>query len=277
MITFNLSGDLGEQLFQVFTLISYAIDNKLPFIFPYLLKNGEQTYWDNVFKNVRKLTTNPEFFQNYERMTNLLHQHTPYHEPQYNYSDIPPSMDNIMFYGKYQSYKYFDAHKGEIYRYLEIEYLKLQIKNRCIEYFGETTVCIDFYTGNDSEEMDFILPYQYYEDAIAQIPEDQIRFCNYMWMGDVGRNDSKHVMAMVKKLEERFKIHIPKVVYINDWERVLLASCCDCNIISNSMTGWWSAYLNDNEDKRVVCPSQWFVDERDVTDLIPESWQIVYI
>lgn len=65
------------------------------------------------------------------------------------------------------------------------------------------------------------------------------------------------------------------VVDVNDGK----TACCDMelmrncrhNIIANSSFSWWSAWLNENKDKIVICPEQWFADGRQ-TDIICKDW-----
>lgn len=65
-------------------------------------------------------------------------------------------------------------------------------------------------------------------------------------------------------------------------EDLILGSCCEHNIISNSTFSWWQGYLNQNPDKVVISPSKdnWFGPGNkhlNTSDLIPESWiQIKY-
>ena len=63
MITCNLMGGLGNQLFQIFTTISYAINIKTRFAFIDVEKLGggqtivRPTYWDNFLIRLKPFTS----------------------------------------------------------------------------------------------------------------------------------------------------------------------------------------------------------------------------
>ncbi len=52
-----------------------------------------------------------------------------------------------------------------------------------------------------------------------------------------------------------------------------LMSQCQHNIIANSSFSWWGAWLNNNSDKNVIAPKQWFADASVQTqDIVPKKW-----
>ena len=55
------------------------------------------------------------------------------------------------------------------------------------------------------------------------------------------------------------------------YEDLYLMHLCSHQIIANSSFSWWGAWLNENKDKIVICPEQWFADGRQ-TDIICKDW-----
>ena len=57
-------------------------------------------------------------------------------------------------------------------------------------------------------------------------------------------------------------------------EDMRLMKACKHNIIANSSFSWWGAWLNENPNKIVIAPKQWFShSESNTKDVIPDSWQ----
>lgn len=71
--------------------------------------------------------------------------------------------------------------------------------------------------------------------------------------------------------ETVFVRHDHKGEKFGNYHRLMRA--CKHFIIPNSSFAWWAVWLNDNPDKIVIAPQNWFNDpEIDTSDLVPKDW-----
>lgn len=278
MITCNLMGGLGNQLFQIFTTISYAIKSKNKFGFLDLKTLGGEgsttlryTFWETVFSSIK-----PFLIQKMPQPIHVIR------EKGFHYNELPVhEMENrnVMIYGYFQSYKYFQENYDIIYRLLKIDNMKNDILKHLdlsSEYM-ENTVSIHFRIG-DYKQIQHIHPlatYDYYERTLQYLqsihPNKEfniVYFCE--------NSDIEDVLNIINKLTDKFPMYNIKrgLNTLDDWEQMLLMSCCHHNIIANSSFSWWSAYFNSNKDKIVCYPSVWFgqAANHDTKDLCPPGW-----
>ena len=93
--------------------------------------------------------------------------------------------------------------------------------------------------------------------------------------------DLPQVIDIIKQLKEVY----PLVEFtrapsdLEDWQQLLMMSCCQHNIIANSTFSWWGAYFNSNPEKIVCSPAEWFGPKIDIKmeDLLPEEWTTIAI
>ena len=269
-------GGLGNQIFQIFATMSYAIKskNKFKFINVKSLGGGiitiRSTYWETFFSKLTPF---------------LILEIPPVHiirENGFTYNNllVCEMVDkDVLLYGYFQSYKYFQEHYDVIYRLIGINkmkealLLKLNINNERLE----NTVSMHFRIGDYKkiQEHHPLATYDYYERSLCHLqtempttPLNILFFCE-----DVDYDD---VTIMINKLSLCF----PNYTFtrasntLDDWEQLLLMSCCHHNIIANSSFSWWGAYFNSSVDKMVCYPSVWFGDasKNDTRDLCPCDW-----
>ena len=295
MITCSLMGGLGNQLFQIFATISYAMKAKNEFKFlnvKTLGGNGSTlryTFWDTFLENLKPVLTNsfPEL--------------TLVKQEGFEYKELPISLlknRNVCIHGYFQSYKFFEQHFSLIYDLLDLEVRKKEVLKKIKDSFKES-VCLSncismhFRLGDYKKFSHFhpIMPADYYIKSLKYILENEndnfdskkvIYFCE--------EEDIQAVEVTIRQCKKIFPplifIRAPKV--LEDWEQMLIMSECNHHIIANSSFSWWGAYIgfanhkkqvqsikNNQNNSKIVCyPSLWFspTAKEKTKDLCPDEW-----
>jgi len=277
MITCLLKGGLGNQLFQIFAIIAYGLDNKLPFKFIYSDISPSctlrHTYWNTFLKSLRFFTIKDQP----DNMKNLDHGNFPF----YPIPILDGKNENICIEGYFQSDKYFQHRKDEIFRLIQLA----PQQKTCAEKYGyqnmENTISLHFRIG-DYKYFNYahpILRPAYYINALTYILSKQpqgtfrVLYCNEAEDNHIAREYINEIISVFPTLTfEKIPDHI------SDWEQMLVLSTCSHSIIANSSFSWFGAYFNTHNPYQIVCyPEIWFggdaARDTDTRDLLPSSWK----
>lgn len=253
MILFKIQGGLCNQLFQ------WAYAHKL--------SKSHELYIDNSFYGTQflePLVTNREFQlneilnkqlqlldnQSYQKFIQKPAQRIVdnFHFSKHNfYTD-----QNYYLEGYWQSEKYFFDIKDEISNsFVWPEIKNLDFKNSCSlhvrrgDYLKTQHVhpiqSIDYY----NKALDIIQP-----KGNIFVFSDDIQWC---------KNNLNYKNSIFMENNS------------NIYDLRAMSLCCD-NIIANSSFSWWGAWLNQNKNKKIVCPKNWFSDSTNDLDIKPSSW-----
>jgi len=270
-------GGLGNQLFQIFTIIAYSLRNEETFVFFDEDKSvgGRPTYWTSFLSSLR-----PYLIRDDRLSKNTFSCMQFHYIPLESYK-----LDNNVFLlGYFQSPKYFEDKKRELFEMIELSekktivYEKYKKLNLIQRDESEVVISLHFRIGDYIlyEKIHPILTIKYHIHALKYMlhsnQNKKIKVLYFYEEIDIER--IKTTITILKKMFPTiYFIQCP--FYISDWEQMLLMSQCQHHIIANSTFSWWGAYLNENKEKIVCYPSKWFgptFREKIVDDLFPEDW-----
>lgn len=246
-------GGLGNQMFQIAAATSLAIENNDEAVFDFnlcftpLQGNPSLKYVDNIFKKIK----NSKFIE-----VEYTHK-----EKNHSYENIPYKK-NLLIHGYFQSEKYFQKNKEKIIDLFHIDdkdisflyekYKNIDLKN---------TVSIHIRRGDylNSPDIHPVCKKEYYEKAMQSFPNKNFLF----------------VSQDIEWVKNNFKG--TNIFYSENNNEILdltLQTICSDNIIANSTFSWWGAYLNRNQNKKVIAPLQWFGKNSFINknDIVPSNW-----
>ena len=258
MIAGYLIGGLGNQLFIIFTVINYSLKMNIPFVFPNKPRSSDRPfYFDSFLSKIKKNTCDNCNFRIYKETE------------QFEYSRISQYSRNSVIHGYFQNVNYFHENKDRI---LEIIGFNDQVK--LVKNNEQLYDCsLHFRIGDAKINKGFvILGIDYYINALKKI--GNVKKVLYFYEEE----DTVDVSEKIKILQKEFDcVFTPIDTSIPDYQQMILMSLCKNNIIANSTFSWWGAYLNTNQDKKVIYPSKYFQNdnihlEKNVFKLFLDSW-----
>ena len=288
VVSCYLMGGLGNQLFQIFTTLSYGIDTTRTIIFPFTeyLTTGVRrpTYWNSFLHSLLPFTTNTAV-NTYANTA--VYAFPKLHENGFAYKNLPPipNQHEIILYGYFQSYKYFQHNQSTLFSIIKLEQQQKMIRLEYLKDIDDSVITISMHFRiGDYQQLQHahpILPYQYYENALRHLTK-QLKHVNIqvLWFCEI--QDKPIVDDIIARLKQLFEsLDFKYIDYtIPDWKQLLIMSCCNHNIIANSSFSWWGAYMNSHKNNYVCYPEKWFgpaLQHNSTSDLFPQNWtQIQY-
>lgn len=272
-IKLYLHAGLCNQLFMIFTVISYSIDNCFNFLIyskkHRTIENGTPAYWDSFLDKLKdKVIENIDF------------SIPLYQEPTFHYTPIVKLQQDFNIKGYFQSEKYFKHNYSKILEIIDFHTKQEQVKNKYIDFFKRKTIAMHFRFGDYIHLQDNhpLMKPIYYENALKYLEDnlnnikdnyDILYFCQEI------DNDTikKYYIDVLNKDRKYNFIKVPDK--IPDWEQLLMMSLCDNFVIANSSFSWFGAYFCKNENKIVLYPSIWFgkaLADKNTKDIAPATW-----
>jgi len=289
MIISKLFGGLGNQLFQyaLGRYLSILNNTELKLDISLLKQTPEnityRTFELDKFHIKATIATDDEIKrikrEHLKGLIKSLYWRFQYQKPYYkqNYvkeagfffdKNILHCGNNIYLDGYWQSPYYFEEIKPVLLQELipkndlgdiAYQYLKQILNSNSVSLHIRRG---DYITNPKNKEIYLEINNNYYKQAISFM-NNKIDTPTYFVF-----SDDLHWIKENLNIENSVFIDIERPV-----DSLYLMSKCKHNIITNSTFSWWGAWLNNNPEKIVVTPKEWFVTERLKTnDLLPKNW-----
>jgi hypothetical protein len=247
-----LRGGLGNQLFQVFTLISKAIDTNKDFYILHDIGDKRQLnvklfsyILDKIKSNSFNISSN---------------QNGIYHEKESRkYSEIPN--DAKFLIGHYESQLYFNHNKNKIIEILKLNELQFKCK------FNFKKIIAIHFRFEDCITAGYVQKPIFYINAINKLQEEiKDDFYNYKFIifSSKGEHDDyltdKYIENINNNLDKSIDFIKFKDLYpnIETEEEFLYMSNCNYFIIPASTFSWFAYYLSPFNNKKAIVSNKWF-------------------
>jgi hypothetical protein len=284
MISIEIKGGLGNQLFQIATAIAHSLHTHIPFILPrdkfHDEGPGRPTYWTTLFRHLEPYLS--------DNIQTVLPNYTIVKQNERKYEPIPTTNENTFLKGYYQHHRYFSDMYDRILEITRIPEIRQQVLSK---YTTPNTqairISMHFRRGDYCKVRCYhpVLTEYYYTNAMMCL----LKHLKYNTTTPIKvvcfyeEEDKKEVLDIVQHVRVITETGgYTNIEYITnahrdleDWEQLLVMSGHDHHIIANSTFSWWAAYLNPSTMKHVCFPDTWFghqLNYIDTTGFEVEGW-----
>lgn len=289
MITIRLNGGLGNQMFQYAAAKALALKNSTELMIDidefetYKLRKFELNYYN--IKNFvianegvpsKKKLTPQSFLIKFLKKFHLesLVQRYYYERTLLFDEKVLNLSDEVYMEGFFQCEKYFFNIREVLLKEFslkeELSKYSQYIKNEIDKTNNSVSLHVrrgDYISSAKTNSVHGVCDLKYYNEAIRHLNENIDTYSIFVFSDDIlwAKENLKYKnMVFIDSSETRLA-----------HEDIYLMSLCDCNIIANSSFSWWGAWLNQNKEKIVIAPNNWFLDikkQDSSKDIIPNSW-----
>lgn len=189
------------------------------------------------------------------------------------YEFKPCRAKNKIFYGNFESSKYFDENEDLIKELFVPKENLLEKNTKLYETIVQSnSICItirrgDFVSNPKFKKVHFICDSKYFYKAVEIIKQKVDKPTFIVFSDDIEWVKNNMNFGVPAFYEDG-----------NDpiWEKLRLMYSCKHFIISNSTFSWWAQYLSRNKNKMVIAPKKWkntaYKSDTSKLDIYQDFW-----
>lgn len=248
-----LRGGLGNQLFQIFTVISKAIDTNRDFYIVQDLYDKRPLYKKLYLEIINKITNNHNYY-----LSSIDSKKIYYEIDSRKFLPLPD--DTLLLTGYFANPYYFNHNRNKIIEILKLN--ELQLKHK---FDFEKIVAIHF-RFEDCITAVYIQKPDFYIDALNKIKEETKEdFYNYNFIifSSKGEKDNSLTDFFIREINKGFETPINFIkfqdLYPNAETEDEFLYMSNCNYFINGLStfSWFAYYISPNNNKKMIISNQW--------------------
>lgn len=216
------------------------------------------------------------FYRFWQRVSNkkIILEKSAYEYDENVFSELNKS--GYFMLGYFFSYRYFERFREEILADFQPRTLSQAAQEYLEEISERGKTCSlhvrrgDYVTNKAANSFHGLCSLDYYKKAVEEISRREPETTFFCFSDDL-----EWCKLHLKELNVSV-VFVEQKEGMQNFEDLILMSCCAHNIIANSTFSWWGGWLNQNPQKCVIAPRNLFADPAlSVADVYPKDWIIL--